>query len=90
MKTETSKNYTSCNNELAKDEIWLGNTKGTEIPKHYKSLKTIRVGNQAYDIKGNKLDINYCRPLILNKSELEAYEKIYAARMENARYKNNT
>lgn len=75
--------HTSCQSELSKDEIWLGNTKGTEIPEYYKSLKTIRIGEQSYCIKGTPLDRNHYRPLILNKSEEQVYERIYAQRMAN-------
>lgn len=69
-------NHTSCHHELAKDEIWIGNTsgdkrweKGVQIPEKYKSLKTIRLGNQAYCIHGLPLNRDYCLPLIIHQSE---------------------
>lgn len=76
--------HTTCHHELSKDEYWLGNTRGITIPEHYKSLKTIRLGEQAYCIKGTPLDRNHYRPLILNKSEEQAYERIYAQLMSDA------
>ncbi len=69
---------------LSKDEVWLGNIQGTEIPEYYKSLKTIRLGEQAYCIKGTPLNKNHYRPLILHKSEEPAYDKIYAKRVADA------
>lgn len=78
--------HSSCHHELKSGEIWVGNTsgdsrwkKGVEIPSRYSSLKTIRLGEQAYDIHGNPISRDYCRPLIINKSEEEAYNKIMAA-----------
>jgi len=70
-------------NNLQKDEVFLGNTSGVKIPERYKSLSTIRVGNQAYDIKGEKLDTKDYRPLIIKKSEQYLYEKIYMKRIED-------
>jgi hypothetical protein len=60
--------HTSCHHELANDEIWLGNT-GTDIPEHYRHLKTIRLGEQAYSIHGEPLSQNFFRPLIIKKRE---------------------
>ena len=89
--TKDAHKHTSCDRELAKDEIWLGNTsgnerwtKGVDIPKHYTSLKTIRLGEQAYCIKGKPLSRDYCRPLILNKSEQARHEEICKQRMREA------
>lgn len=80
--------HTSCDHELSRDEIWLGNTsgnerwqKGVDIPTKYAHLKTIRLGEQAYCIKGKPLSRDYCRPLIINKSEESEYEKIYKQEM---------
>lgn len=78
--TEGANKHTSCHHELAKDEVWLGNT-GTEIPGDFRSLKTIRLGEQAYDITGKPLRRDYMRPLIIKKSEFTEYERIYSKRM---------
>lgn len=79
--TETANRYKDCLHELKEGEIWLGNT-GIFIPSCYSNLKTIRLGEQAYDINGQPLNRNYIRPLILHKSEEEMYNKIYTDRME--------
>jgi len=83
--------HTSCDWQLSKNEIWLGNTsgnerweKGVDIPKHYAHLKTIRLGEQAYCIKGKPLSRDYCRPLIIDRSEEEEYSRIYMKRMSDA------
>ena len=69
--------HTSCDWQLSKNEIWLGNTsgndrweKGVDIPKDYAHLKTIRLGEQAY-----------CLPLIIDKSEEQEYDRIYMKKM---------
>jgi len=62
--------------ELNKNEVWVGNTGNTGVPKKLHSLKTARLGIQAYCIDGKKLDTKYYRPLIISKSEMLAYEKI--------------
>ena len=85
-----NKNYTidaykhsSCHHELEKNEIWLGNTsgeerweKGVDMPIKYKSLKTIRLGEQAYCVHGKPLSRDYCRPLIIDKSEEDEFYKL--------------
>ena len=80
--------HTSCNWQLSKNEIWLGNTsgnewweKGVDIPKDYAQLKTIRLGEQAYCIKGKPLSRDYCLPLIIDRSEEEEYSRIYMKKM---------
>lgn len=80
--------HTSCDWQLLKNEIWLGNTsgnerweKGVDIPKDYAHLKTIRLGEQAYCIKGKPLSRDYCLPLIIDKSEEEEYSRIYMKKM---------
>jgi hypothetical protein len=69
------------------NEVFLGNTNSTEIPEQYRSLKSIRLGEQAFDINGKPLSKNHYRPLIISKTEEAAYDKIYGARMSDARYK---
>ncbi len=80
--------HTSCDWQLSKNEIWLGNTsgndrweKGVDIPKDYAHLKTIRLGEQAYCIKGKPLSRDYCLPLIIDKSEEQEYDRIYMKKM---------
>lgn len=79
---------TDCTKELAKDEIWLGNTdvrQGLKVPDYCKNLKTIRLGEQAFCIEGTKLSPEYMRPLIVNKSEAQAYDNIMMQRVKDAR-----
>ena len=69
----------TCHKELKDGEIWVGNTdvrKGLKIPSRLATMKTVRLGEIAYDIHGNKIDQNYCRPLIIHKSEENLYNKI--------------
>ncbi|MBP9187464.1 MAG: hypothetical protein KBG11_10235 [Bacteroidia bacterium] len=80
--------HTSCDLQLSKNEIWLDNTsgndrweKGVDIPKDYAHLKTIRLGEQAYCIKGKPLSRDFCLPLIIDKSEEQEYDRIYMKKM---------
>lgn len=69
--------------ERQPDEIWVGNTKTKELLStltKFKSLKTLRVGQQAFDIRGKKLNRQYMKPLFVNKSEENMYDKIMMTR----------
>lgn len=84
--TPDAKKRTSCHHELSKTEIFVSNTKvikGIQVPEHYAHLKTIRLGEQAYDIKGNPIERNFMRPLIIDKSEEVELNKIWQDRMDN-------
>ncbi|MDR1937991.1 MAG: hypothetical protein LBQ73_05790 [Tannerellaceae bacterium] len=71
--------------EMRDGEVFLGNTYAktwTEsYEKHFKSLRTIRLGQQAYSIDGEKLSPDYVLPLFIHKSEFEKYDKIQCARL---------
>ena len=88
--TPDAKKHTCCTHELGKDEIWVANTsgnvrweKGVDIPQKYAHLKTIRLGEQAYCIKGKPLSRDYCRPLIINKSDEAELNAIWMKRMSS-------
>lgn len=81
--------HTSCDHELAKDEVWIGNTSGNDrwasgvdIPTHLQHLKTIRLGKQAYCVEGKPLSRDYCLPLIISESDHDEYNKIIYSRMK--------
>lgn len=48
-------------------------------------LKTLRLGEQAYDIDGNPLSKDYCLPVFINVSELRLYDKIMTDRCRKIR-----
>lgn len=80
--TDDAYNHKSCEHELKSGEMWMGNTsgddawvKGVSVPQKYNSLKTIRLGEQAYSVHGLPLSRDYCRPLIIHKSEETAFYK---------------
>lgn len=59
------------------NEIFCGNHPANEgIPVYLRSLKTIRIGEQALDIHGKKLPKNYMLPIFICRSELSAYNTI--------------
>lgn len=67
--------------EQRENEIYLGNhcIKGTNksdtIEKHLNHLKTLRLGEQAYDLDGKKISQDYYRPLFVDKSEFKIYDE---------------
>ena len=57
-----------------------------EFPAEYlKCLKTLRLGEQAYDIDGIPLSKDYCLPMFINVSELRLYDKIMTDRVRKIR-----
>jgi len=87
--TPDAHKFISCERELKKDEIWVGNTnvtKGFDLPPHLKQLKTARFGEQAYYITGEPIPRDYCRPFIIHKSEAKLYDDIMVARSKASRY----
>lgn len=68
------------------DEIWLGNTDLATWPKPYlTSLKTLRLGGQAFDINGDKLPQDSYRPVFIHKSEHYRYDRIMMDRLSKIR-----
>jgi len=86
--TPDAKKHTSCHHELKSGEMWVGNTdvrEGLSIPKYLiGKMKTARLGEQAYYIDGKPIHRDYCRPLIIHKSEEMVYDNIMMARMSDA------
>lgn len=65
-------------NEKKSNEVFLGNTNKIKNfpPPHLSSLKTIRLGKQAYYIDGTKISTDYCLPIFIDKSEYDRYNQI--------------
>lgn len=86
--TSDAKKHTSCHHELKAGEMWVGNTdvrEGLSIPDYLiGKMQTARLGEQAYYIDGKPIHREYCRPLIIHKSEEMLYDKIMMARMSDA------
>lgn len=86
--TPDAKKYTSCHHQLKAGEMWVGNTdvrEGLSIPGYLiGKMKTARLGEQAYYIDGKPIHREYCRPLIIHKSEEMIYNNIMMARMSDA------
>lgn len=63
------------------DEVFVGNTETKNgVPEHLRGLSTARLGEQALDIEGTKIDPAYMRPLFVGKSEADAYHRIMMKR----------
>ena len=60
----------------------MGNVTGGKIPSHISHLKTARLGKQAYDIHGGKLDPANYLPLIIGKDEMPEYNRIMMERIK--------
>ena len=58
-------------------EVFVGNTPTAGgIPDYLSSLKTVRLGDQALDIDGNKIDPAQWRPLFVGSGEAKDYDRI--------------
>lgn len=63
------------------DEVFVGNTETKNgVPEHLRGLRTARLGEQALDIEGKKIDQDHMRPLFVGKSEADAYHRIMMKR----------
>ena len=59
------------------DEVFVGNTETKNgIPEHLRGLRTARLGKQALDIEGKKIEPEYMRPLFIGRAEADAYDRI--------------
>lgn len=69
-------------NGAGQSEIFLGNTLEAMFPEdHLKGLKTVRLGDVAYDLDGKVLP-DYYKPLFLDKSEAGEYDRIMMDRLK--------
>lgn len=73
--------------EASDKEIFVGNTNATKIPEHLTALKTVRLGEQAYDLDGKKIPKEYMRPLIIGRSEGGQYDRIMMRRTFGENYR---
>lgn len=63
------------------DEVFVGNTLTKDgVPEYLSGLRTARLGEQALDIEGKKIDPAYMRPLFVGNSEADAYHRIMMKR----------
>ena len=64
--------------ETQPNEHFLYNTQVANWPKpHLNTLKTLRLGNQAYDINGNPLHENEgMKPVFINNNESNRHDKL--------------
>jgi hypothetical protein len=77
-----------CTPQLKQGEIFIGNhnvTGGLELPKYLSGLKTLRLGDLAYDLNGKPLPRNQYRPLFVHVSEMLDYDRIMVERMRAIR-----
>lgn len=59
------------------DEVFVGNVETAKgIPEYLSELKTVRLGDQALDIDGNKLSPAKYRPMFVGRSEHDAHHRI--------------
>lgn len=75
--TRDASQHRDCTRELKTGEVFLGNIRIDDgIRPELQSLKTIRIGEQAYDLNGKPIQRSYCRPLFLHQSEVKLYDII--------------
>ena len=62
-------------------EVFVGNSPTKDgVPDYLSSLRTARLGEQALDIYGEKIERDYMRPLFIDRSEAGAYDRIMMRR----------
>ena len=63
------------------NEVFVGNTLTKDgVPEYLRSLKTARIGEQALDLEGNKIEPDYMRPLFIGRAEADTYDRIMQRR----------
>lgn len=80
--------HKDCSLELKEKEHFLGNhdvREGLKLPDYLSGLKTIRLGEQAYDLNGEPIERSYYRPLIVHASEYQLYNNIMEQRLKEIR-----
>lgn len=61
---------------MTNEEIFVGNTQLKNWPHPWlKGLKTLRLGEQSYDIHGKELPTDKYRPVYVGKSEYNEYNR---------------
>lgn len=71
--------------EQKASEIFVGNTVGVAVPDHLAAMTTARVGEQAYNLDGErKIPPGHMRPLFVGRKEADQYDAIMMARFSAA------
>ena len=73
-----------CLNEIRMGEKWVGNMdarKTEEYLSRRKSIPSLRIGEQAYDIEGKPIARFVARPLFINKRDQQAYDDFMMGRV---------
>ena len=70
--------------EQGTDEIFVGN--GVAVPASCADLKSIRLGEVAYDVEGKRLPPGLLlRPIFVGRAELGEYDRIKMDRLRRIR-----
>lgn len=63
------------------DEVFVGNVRTRDgIPEYLSGLLTVRMGDQALDIEGKKIDPAYMLPMFVGRGEAAEYDRIMMRR----------
>lgn len=62
-------------NNCTANEIFVGNIKATSVPQEYLQFKGARIGVQAFKNNGEPLDPNIYRPLFIDRSNKELFDR---------------
>jgi len=74
--------------ETKENEYYCYNVKAEKgIPLRLRSLKTVRLGKQAYDLDGKKISTDYMLPLFVSKNELNTLNNIHEQELKEIRSK---
>ena len=75
--------------ELKEGEIFLYNQSASKPLEWSDKLKTLRLGKQAFDIHGKKLDKSYMLPVFIHKSESAELDRLWAIKRKKIRSSRN-
>ena len=71
--------------EQLNDEVFVGNIRvDSDLLSHLNGV-AYRIGEQAFDLDGNKLPRDYMRPLFVKKSDYATYDHIMMELVREAR-----
>ena len=73
------------------DEVFIGNIPTKDgVPEYMSGLRTARLGEQALDIEGKKIDPAYMRPMFIGRSDEAEHDRIMMRRTFPEQFRQRT
>ena len=72
--------------KCSNSECFIGNTSEVDRRKReLSSIKSLRIGTTAYDIHGMRILNSECKPMFIDKTDMNKYDNIMMTSMRNIR-----